>query len=179
MAYFQTDHLWIHHFSEGMAILYLDVADRSVNLLSAQVLADLDQAIAKIEQDKNIRLLIIRSSKENHFIAGADINEFATIDTSDAAISFSKLGQNVFQRLENLAIPSVALISGACLGGGLELALACDYRYAVRHAKTVLGLPELELGLIPGWGGNATIASCYWPQIRPADDSGSKASPRG
>jgi 3-hydroxyacyl-CoA dehydrogenase/enoyl-CoA hydratase/3-hydroxybutyryl-CoA epimerase len=157
MALFQTDNLWISQLAEGVAVLHLDVAGRSVNVLSPAVLGELKQALERIEQEATIRLLLIRSGKKGSFIAGADVHEFAKIQTPEQASALSELGQRIFDRLANLRVPTVAIISGACLGGGLELALACDYRVVINDPKTQIGFPEIELGLLPAWGGTQRL----------------------
>src|SRR5205085_2998416 len=117
------------------------------------VLGELNQALDRVEQDQGLRLLLIRSGKKGNFLAGADVREFADIRTPEQAAALSELGQRIFDKLAGLRVPSVAIIAGACLGGGLELALACDYRVVVDDPKTQLGFPEIELGLLPAWGG--------------------------
>ena len=157
MAIVQTDNLWISQLSDSVASLYLDVADKSVNLLTPTVLDDLETALNHLSNEAKYQVLLIRSSKENSFIAGADIHHFLTISTSEEAQALSHRGQTLFDKLARLPMVTVAVISGACLGGGLELALACDYRLAVAHPKTQLGLPEVELGLLPAWGGTQRL----------------------
>jgi 3-hydroxyacyl-CoA dehydrogenase/enoyl-CoA hydratase/3-hydroxybutyryl-CoA epimerase len=157
MAFFQTESLWINQLADGVAALILDVPDRKVNVLNAQVLADLEKALECVSADQRFRLLIIRSGKPDHFCAGADINEFAAARTPDEFSAMSARGQKVFDQLANLRMPTVAVIAGACLGGGLELALACDYRVVVDKPETKLAFPETELGLIPGWGGTQRL----------------------
>jgi 3-hydroxyacyl-CoA dehydrogenase/enoyl-CoA hydratase/3-hydroxybutyryl-CoA epimerase len=100
---------------------------------------------------------VFASGKPGNFIAGADVTEFKEIDGTEAAREISEFGQHVFARLEKLPQPTLAMISGACLGGGLEFALACRYRIADDSAKTQLALPEVMLGLIPGWGGTVRL----------------------
>src|SRR5439155_14600390 len=90
-------------------------------------------------------------------IVGADVHELKALSGAQAAREISQLGQKIFQELAELPIPTVALISGACLGGGLEFALGCTYRIAGDDRKTLLGLPEVKLGLIPGWGGTVRL----------------------
>ncbi len=137
---------------EGLATLTLDRADSSVNALSAAVLAELDQALDAFDREPP-KGLIVRSGKSNGFIAGADIDEFGEIATEQQAIALVRRGWDSFERLANVEYPTLALIKGFCLGGGLELALACRYRVAVDEPATRLGLPEVMLGILPGWGG--------------------------
>lgn len=157
MALFQTDNLWISQVTQSVAVLYLDVANRSVNVLSRQVLRDLDQAFDWVAKEKALELVILRSAKKDSFVAGADIRELAELPSPQAARELSEQGQRLFDKLAGLSIPTVAVISGPCLGGGLELALACDYRVLVNQPRTQLGFPEVELGLIPAWGGTQRL----------------------
>src|SRR5262245_59996955 len=150
MAFFQTDNLWINQLADGVAALVLDVKDRPVNVLSRAVLADLEQALDRVAAEPSFRLLLVRSAKDD-FLAGADLHEFATVTSAAEAEATSAAGQRLFDKLAGLRVPTVAVIAGACLGGGLEFALACDYRVVVETPKTQLGLPEVELGLLPGW----------------------------
>lgn len=140
-----------------MATLWLDVAGRGVNVFNKQVLTDLDAALDHLEEHSSLKVLNIRSAKPSGFIAGADVNEFAAVRNASEAIALSERGQRLFSRLEQLPLQTIAVIHGPCLGGGLEMALACDYRVVVDHPKTQLGLPEIELGLVPGWGGTQRL----------------------
>src|SRR5262249_7430552 len=148
MAFFQTDNLWINQLADGVAALVLDVKNRPVNVLSRAVMADLEQALDRAAAEPSFRLLLVRSAKAD-FLAGADVHEFAKVQTAEEAVALSAAGQKLYDKLATLRLPTVAVISGACLGGGLEFALACDYRVVVDHPKTQLGLPEIELGLLP------------------------------
>jgi 3-hydroxyacyl-CoA dehydrogenase/enoyl-CoA hydratase/3-hydroxybutyryl-CoA epimerase len=157
MAIFQTSNLKVEERPDGIALLRLDVAGRNVNVLNRQVLADIDQALETTAADHRIRVLVIRSDKSAGFVAGADLQEFASVRAPEDATQISVAGQNLFNKVADLPIPTVAMIHGPCLGGGLELALACDYRLVVDSPKTQLGFPEVELGLIPGWGGTQRL----------------------
>ena len=157
MAFFQTETLWIDQPTDGVAALVLDLPGRSVNVLTQQVLTDLEQALDCLATEKSFRLLVIRSGKPGTFIAGADVRELAAIPSAEEATRLSQRGQQLFTRLAALPQPSVAMIEGPCLGGGLELALACDYRLLINNPRTQLGLPEVELGLLPAWGGTQRL----------------------
>lgn len=139
--------------NNGVANLTINLIDEKVNKLSSSIIGDLEKAINIIDGNKAIRLLIITSGKENNFIAGADINEIAEIIDYKQAIDKVKRGQDIINRISRLKIPTIALINGSCLGGGLELAMACNYRIGIKNDKTILGLPEVNLGIIPGFGG--------------------------
>jgi len=138
--------------SDGVVWLCIDKADASANVLSEEVLRELVSALAPLEADPP-RGLVLHSGKRNGFVMGADINEFTSIESADQAYELIRIGQQVFDRLEALRCPTVAVINGFALGGGLELALACDYRLALHNKKPIIGLPEVLLGLHPGFGG--------------------------
>ncbi len=141
----------------GVANLVFDLPGEKVNKLSAAVLGELAKALNVIDGNKAIRLLVITSGKKDIFIAGADINEIKEIrDEKDAYEKVSQ-GQEILTKIAQLKIPTIAVINGACLGGGLELALACQYRVAILNSKTSLGLPEVNLGIIPGFGGTQRL----------------------
>ncbi|MCI0463153.1 MAG: 3-hydroxyacyl-CoA dehydrogenase NAD-binding domain-containing protein [Gemmataceae bacterium] len=157
MAFFQSDTLWVSQLPDNVAGLVLDVPGRGINTLSRAVLTDLDTALDRIAADGSFRLLVIRSAKPGSFIAGADVHELAQLKGPEDAARFSELGQRVLGKLAALPIPTASIITGACLGGGLELAMACDYRVVIDHPRTQLGLPEIELGLLPAWGGTQRL----------------------
>ncbi len=136
--------------------LTIDRQGASVNSLSREVFTELEAIISGVEQDLPAGLVIL-SGKAKGFIAGADIKQFTTIQTTDEAFDLIRQAQTILERLNRLPIPTLALIRGFCLGGGLELALACRYRIAEEGAGTQLGLPEVKLGLHPGWGGTVRL----------------------
>lgn len=143
--------------SNGVANLVFNLPNEKVNKLSAQVLMELDAVLDKIYDNKNIHILIIKSEKKDVFIAGADINEIRAIKNESDAYKKVLQGQEILSKIADLKIPTIAVINGACLGGGLELALACNYRIATDNKKTILGLPEVNLGIIPGFGGTQRL----------------------
>lgn len=133
---------------------------QALNALNQSVLQELDSLLSQFREEwqanpAGLRALVITGSGEKAFIAGADIKEMANLDPSGAE-QFSRLGQRIFQKLEDLPFVSIAVVNGFALGGGLELALACDWILASENAK--LGLPETGLGLIPGFGGTVRLA---------------------
>jgi 3-hydroxyacyl-CoA dehydrogenase / enoyl-CoA hydratase / 3-hydroxybutyryl-CoA epimerase len=132
--------------------LHADKAGESTNSLSGEMLDELADIVSELE-DSNIRGLVILSAKKNGFIAGADINSIAQAKTAEQAAEFIQHGQSIFNRIEKLRFPTVCLIHGFCMGGGYELALACRYRIALNDPGTKLGLPEIKLGIHPGFGG--------------------------
>ena len=137
---------------DGLAWLTIDRAGASINSLSAEVLEELRSVLCDLAAAPP-KGLVIRSGKDNGFIAGADIDDFERIKTVDDAIAIVKRGWDVFNQLAAAPYPTLALVRGFCLGGGLELALACRYRVVVDEPGTRLGLPEVMLGIVPGWGG--------------------------
>lgn len=142
--------------ASGIAWLACDKADATTNVLSAAVLEELDAVLTQFEHDKP-RALVIFSGKKNGFIAGADISEFTTLKDVSESTALIQRGQRVLNHLEQLPFPTIAMIHGFCLGGGLELALACRYRIADDDEKTKLGLPEVNLGIHPGFGGTVRL----------------------
>lgn len=129
----------------------------ALNALNSQVLEQLSDVVSLVERKtaSEIRCLIVTGAGEKAFVAGADIKEIHSLKVTEA-LHFSELGQKVFRRLETLKIPVIAAVNGFALGGGLELALSCDFIYASEKAK--LGLPEVTLGLLPGFGGSVRLA---------------------
>ena len=136
----------------GITWLCLDKADASANVLSSTVLTELGDLLNPIRESPP-EGLVIWSGKESSFVMGADIKEFGSIHSPERAYEVVRLAQQLFAQIEDLDCPTVAAINGVCLGGGLELAMACDYRIAFAGDKKVLGLPEVKLGLHPGFGG--------------------------
>lgn len=137
--------------------LGLNRADTAVNSINSEVLDELNSVLQDLSKNTQVQGLIIYSAKDKGFIAGADVKTFAEFSTPAEAVDFLRQGQAVFTRLEALTIPTVAMIHGFCLGGGLELALACKYRIASDDKDTRLGLPEIMLGFHPGWGGTVRL----------------------
>ncbi len=138
--------------AEGIARLTLDREGASTNTLGAPVLAEFNEALDMLEREPP-RGLVIASGKASGFIAGADVEEFKAIKNETDALAIVRRGWDTFERLADVRYPTVALIRGFCLGGGLELSLACRYRVVVDEPGTRLGLPEVMLGIVPGWGG--------------------------
>ena len=136
----------------GLATLTFDKAGTSTNTLSADVLGELNEALDQFDREAPTAL-IIRSGKPSGFIAGADVDEFGNVADEAGAMAIVRRGWDTFERLAKVRYPTLALIKGFCLGGGLELALACRYRVVVDEPGTRLGLPEVLLGIVPGWGG--------------------------
>jgi 3-hydroxyacyl-CoA dehydrogenase/enoyl-CoA hydratase/3-hydroxybutyryl-CoA epimerase len=149
-------HFHVETDDDNIVWLHFDKADAGTNVLNVDVFEQLDEHLQQIAA-RNPRGLVILSDKANGFIAGADITAFTKVKNSDQALAFLRLGQDVFNRLEALPFPTVALIHGFCLGGGTELSLACRYRVTRDDPGTRMGLPEVKLGIHPGWGGSARM----------------------
>ena len=150
---------------DGIVWLCIDKADGGANVLSGEVLQELHQLVEPMA-GKPPKGVVIHSGKNNGFVMGADINEFTTIENPGQAYELIRLGQKVLDELEALPCPTVAVINGFALGGGLELAMACDYRLALDSDKRILGLPEVQLGIHPGFGG--TVRAVQIAGVRPA-----------
>jgi 3-hydroxyacyl-CoA dehydrogenase/enoyl-CoA hydratase/3-hydroxybutyryl-CoA epimerase len=141
----------------GIAHLIIDVVGESVNTLKGEFAEQITQVIADIKADKSILGIVLCSGKKNCFVAGADINMLDACVTREEVVALSRQGQRIFSQLEQLATPIVAAIDGSCLGGGLELAMACHARVCSDNPKSALGLPEVQLGLLPGSGGTQRL----------------------
>lgn len=143
--------------------LALNVLNKSTNVLSFSVLKNLTLILNDYSKDSNIKGIVFLSDKPNGFIAGADVTEFEEVEDTSDAIKLITFGQEVMNKIESMECPTVALIHGFCLGGGLELALACDYRIALKDNKIKLGFPEIKLGIHPGFGGTVRSIETIGP----------------
>ncbi|MEZ5471760.1 MAG: 3-hydroxyacyl-CoA dehydrogenase NAD-binding domain-containing protein [Marinicella sp.] len=141
----------------NIATIWMDQPGSEVNTLSVSLLDDFTKLIDQIEEDSDIKAAVLISKKENCFIAGADINDFINIADSKEIENLSRNGNKILMRVSKMKKPMIAAINGACLGGGLEVAMACHYRIATTDKKTVFGLPEMKLGLLPGGGGTQRL----------------------
>ncbi|CAN5631206.1 fatty acid oxidation complex subunit alpha FadJ [soil metagenome] len=143
---------------DGIAVVRLNQTDRPVNVLSSDLVQEMAQLIDRLgARDSGIKGAVILSDKPGVWIAGADIDEFKDLATAADGERLSRTAHDLLGRLESLAIPVVAAIDGVALGGGLEVALACTYRIATDSSKTKLGLPEVQLGILPGAGGTQRL----------------------
>ena len=149
--------------SKGIAWASLNVEEASLNKLSAEVLDEFRQMLDTFDTTPP-KALVLQSGKSSGFIAGADIEEFKNLDSAQKVQGLIARGWHLFNRFAKVPYPTLALIRGVCLGGGLELSLACRYRIAVDHPSTKLGLPEVMLGIL-GMGRHETPARA----CRPAD----------
>ncbi|HEY6722118.1 MAG TPA: 3-hydroxyacyl-CoA dehydrogenase NAD-binding domain-containing protein, partial [Burkholderiales bacterium] len=137
---------------DNIVWLSFDKPDASANVLSAEVMSELDRILDELGA-KIPRGLVIRSGKDSGFIAGADVEEFTKLKDADDVMRLIKRGWDLYNKLASLPFPTLALVNGFCMGGGVELALACRYRVAVDQPGTRFALPEVMLGILPAWGG--------------------------
>jgi 3-hydroxyacyl-CoA dehydrogenase/enoyl-CoA hydratase/3-hydroxybutyryl-CoA epimerase len=140
------------------AILWFDLPGEKVNKLAARVLEELDGVIARIASRGDVKRVYIASPKPGIFIAGADVEEFTRVASADEALEIVTRGQRVLANLRKLPQTTFAVVNGACMGGGTELALACDYRLVSDAPKAVMALPEVNLGIFPAWGGTTYLS---------------------
>ncbi|WP_182870086.1 3-hydroxyacyl-CoA dehydrogenase NAD-binding domain-containing protein [Rhodopirellula sp. JC639] len=153
----QLTNLTLSLDDSGVYRIALNVPGRPMNVLNESVMAELEQAVNELETRSDVKLVVFKSTKESGFLAGADVEAIEAIESADHAERLMKQGQQLFDRIDHLPMPTLAVLHGPCLGGGLELALACDYRVARDNSSTKIGLPEIKLGLIPGWGGTQRL----------------------
>ncbi|HET6718172.1 MAG TPA: enoyl-CoA hydratase-related protein, partial [Rhodocyclaceae bacterium] len=153
----------IRRDERGIAWVTLDRQGESTNALSAAVMVQLGEVLDQLDRQPPTAA-IFRSAKAAGFIAGADINEFTALATLEGASGLAERGWTLFNRLAAVKYPTLALVRGHCLGGGLELALACRYLLVVDEPATKLALPEVMLGIFPGWGGMLRLPQRVGPQ---------------
>jgi 3-hydroxyacyl-CoA dehydrogenase/enoyl-CoA hydratase/3-hydroxybutyryl-CoA epimerase len=146
------------HITErnGVYILFLGSEEERVITLTSERMASLKETLQQLKEVKP-KGLVISGIRENMFAAGADINAIQSIEDPVVGEELGKEGQNIFQMVEDLPCPTVAAVSGPCVGGGCELSLACDYRIISDHPSSQIGLPETKLGILPGWGGTQRL----------------------
>ena len=151
--------VYLEEISSGIIQITLDMPNSSANVLTTGLFEELDNTFAALQKRSDLSGLILYSAKPSIFVAGADLNRIvSTLDWPDEnIIKFCEDGRSVMRRLSEMPFVTVAAIHGACVGGGLELTLWCDYRIASNHKRTILGLPEVKLGLVPGWAGTVRL----------------------
>jgi 3-hydroxyacyl-CoA dehydrogenase/enoyl-CoA hydratase/3-hydroxybutyryl-CoA epimerase len=149
-------HWQVESRGDGVVVVTIDRAGQSVNALSQDMLIELDTLLERLAIDPP-KGLVFRSGKPSGFVAGADIREFQEFDARGTVKDALFRGQQTLQKIAELPCPTVAAIHGYCMGGGTELALACRYRVASRDPSTRIGLPEVKLGIYPGWGGSVRL----------------------
>ena len=160
--------------TDGIAVVVLDAKDRPVNTISRAVKDEFVACFEALGGDATVRAVAFFSGKADNFIAGADIEEFVQLSSAAEAERLSADGQDMLDRVARFAKPVVAGIHGACLGGGFEFALACHYRVATDHPKTQIGLPEVQLGLLPGAGACQRLGVPYRLQVASPTRPGSR-----
>jgi 3-hydroxyacyl-CoA dehydrogenase/enoyl-CoA hydratase/3-hydroxybutyryl-CoA epimerase len=140
-----------------LAILWFDLPGEKVNKFSSTVMMEFARLVDDMERATDIKRIIIASGKPSIFIAGADVSEFAKATTPEQAREYTRFGQQTFHRFSKLSQVKVAAINGACLGGGCEIAISCDWRVMSDSPKATIGLPETKLGIFPAWGGTTKL----------------------
>lgn len=149
-------YLTIHH-QNSVALLTLDLPGEKVNKLNESLMEEFSSHLDEIEKDDNLKGAVLISGKEDNFVAGADIDMFQARETAAEIEQLSKDGHRILNRIANFPKPIAVAVHGSCMGGGLELSLACHYRVCSNHSKTVFSLPEVKLGLLPGTGGTQRL----------------------
>ena len=139
------------------AEITIDTPRKKVNVLDRKALTELHDHLAILKAKPEIKTLLIYSAKPGIFLAGADISEINSMSSKDEAMKLVEKIQDIFQELEDLPQTTMVAIDGACMGGGTELALACDFRVCSDNPKTKIGLPEVQLGVLPGAGGTQRL----------------------
>ncbi len=142
---------------DGLAVLTFDLPGEKVNKYSTPVMAELEGVLDALAKRSDVKAMLLVSGKPDIFIAGADVNEIAKATDPAAIANGVRRGQEIFGKLANLPFPTVAAVEGACVGGGCETLLAMDWRLASDSRKTQIGLPEIKLGILPGWGGTTRL----------------------
>lgn len=142
---------------DNIAIVVIDIQDKGANVLSAESIEELSAAVRKIATMRELAGVVFVSAKPKQFIAGASIDEILEIKDPIVGEEKARIGQDLMESIEKLNIPTVAIIEGPCLGGGLEFALSCTYRIASNQPEVVFALPEVKLGIIPGFGGTQRL----------------------
>ncbi|MCB0281679.1 MAG: enoyl-CoA hydratase/isomerase family protein [Calditrichaeota bacterium] len=141
---------------DGIGILYFDLPGEKVNKFSTPVMEELEKTISTLKNE-SLKCLLLMSKKKGIFIAGADINEIKDVTDPEIGYKIGLRGQGIFHSFSQLSFPTIAIIDGACMGGGTELSLACTFRAATDSPSTKIALPEVNLGILPGWGGTQRL----------------------
>jgi len=145
---------------DGVGVATFCDPDRGQNVLTLEVMEALESLVREAEDaaaNGVLRALLFRSAKPGSFIAGADVKAIAAVEDGRKGVEAARKGQALFGRIASLGVPTMAAIQGTCLGGGTELALSCDYRVAADDERTRIGLPEVQLGILPAWGGTTRL----------------------
>ncbi|MGB5810719.1 MAG: enoyl-CoA hydratase-related protein, partial [Polyangiales bacterium] len=160
-----SDELTIEKRDDGVAVVRMDIKGEPMNTLKSDFVDTFEQAFDELERDPAVRAVVFTSGKKDSFMAGADITMLKAVETVEDGIRMSKAGHVAMNRIENFPKPVVAAIHGVALGGGLEVAMACHARVATDSSKTKLGLPESQLGLLPGAGGTQRLPRLVGVQV--------------
>jgi 3-hydroxyacyl-CoA dehydrogenase/enoyl-CoA hydratase/3-hydroxybutyryl-CoA epimerase len=142
---------------KDVAVIEFDIAHAKVNTLGTPLMTQFEQLLDALRTNEAVRGVVLISGKEETFVAGADLDEIEALQTEEAAADAARFGQRVFEKIETLGKPVVAAVHGACLGGGCEMILACHHRILTDHPSTKVGLPEVKLGILPGFGGTQRL----------------------
>jgi enoyl-CoA hydratase/carnithine racemase len=152
--------------ADGIGVVTFDQPGSRANTLGQAVLTEWETLLGQLATRADLRGLILRSGKPGMFIAGADLRELGSARGEETVVRrLMRRGHDIINHIEALPYPTVAVIDGACMGGGLEVALGFDFRLAGTHPKTDIGLPETKIGLIPGWGGTQRLARIIGPAL--------------
>src|SRR5579859_2688880 len=151
--------------ADGIARIIFDLPGSKANTLGQAVLGEFEALFGQLAANRSLRGLILESGKPGMFIAGADLKELGSASAKDPTLNRTiiKRGLAIIDAFEALPFPTIALIDGPCMGGGTEVALGCDVRLAGTHPKCEIGLPEVKIGLIPGWGGTQRLMRLIGP----------------
>ena len=147
----------LEKIDDRISILYFDLPGEKVNKFSTSVMFQFEEQVEALKQRDDIECLLLMSKKPGIFIAGADVKEIQSISDEESGYKVGRVGQNIFTAFEKLPFKKIAVIDGACMGGGTELSLCCDFRLATDSPKTKIALPEVNLGILPGWGGTQRL----------------------
>jgi 3-hydroxyacyl-CoA dehydrogenase / enoyl-CoA hydratase / 3-hydroxybutyryl-CoA epimerase len=150
-------HSWQIKDEDGVFVVTFDIPGSEVNVLNQDNLSELKDIVTSLSENPSVKAVVFRSAKKKIFIAGADIKLIESVRTQDDGFQKAEQGKKVFQLVENLKVPTVAAINGACLGGGYEFALSCGWRVAAFSPQVKIGLPEVNLGILPGFGGSIRL----------------------
>jgi len=142
---------------DSIGILYFDSQEEKVNKFNTMVMQELSEQLDVLKDKTDLKCMLFMSKKPGIFIAGADVNSIKDLTDEKEGYEVARIGQEVFGKMGELPFPTVAVIDGACMGGGIEISLNCTYRIASDHKKTILAFPEVTLGILPGWGGTTRL----------------------
>jgi 3-hydroxyacyl-CoA dehydrogenase/enoyl-CoA hydratase/3-hydroxybutyryl-CoA epimerase len=148
-----TAHAFRIEREDDLAVIWFDLPGEKVNKFSSNVMLEFADVVSEMERSRDIRRIVLASAKSGIFIAGADVSEFTKATSAEQAKEYVRLGQQTFHRFSKLSQVTVAAINGACLGGGCEISISCDWRVMSSDPRSRIGLPEVSLGIFPAWGG--------------------------